>query len=133
MRVGDLIALADTAYVGAAGLGVGSAIRFLAAQDARVRGDTHNDVPMEPAMKGRLALALSTAVFRWPNEPSEDSGITELMWSLEFTRRGRAWIPRAAIILSPNPNPHDHDFRNASSESSDGGSRRLRRQSPVKQ
>jgi hypothetical protein len=39
--VGDLAALADAALVGAAGLGVGSAIRFLTAHDARVRGDSH--------------------------------------------------------------------------------------------
>jgi hypothetical protein len=36
------------AYVGAASLAVGSSIRFLTTQDARVGGDTHDDVPIEP-------------------------------------------------------------------------------------
>jgi hypothetical protein len=40
MGVGDFVALADAAHVGAAGLVVGSAIRFLTTQDARVRGDS---------------------------------------------------------------------------------------------
>jgi hypothetical protein len=39
MGVGDLVALADAAHVGAAGLAVSSAISSLIAQDARVRGD----------------------------------------------------------------------------------------------
>jgi NAD(P)H-dependent flavin oxidoreductase YrpB (nitropropane dioxygenase family) len=65
MGVGDLAALADAANVGAAGLAVGSAIRFLTSQDSRVRGDSHDDVPIEPTMYGRLA----TAVFRRPGAP----------------------------------------------------------------
>jgi hypothetical protein len=36
MGVGDLVALADAAHVGAAGLAVGSAIRLFTLQDARV-------------------------------------------------------------------------------------------------
>jgi hypothetical protein len=54
LGVGDLVALADTARVGAAGLARGSAIRFLTPRNARVRGDYHNEVPMEPTMHGRL-------------------------------------------------------------------------------
>jgi hypothetical protein len=50
MGVGDLFALVDEAHVGAAGLAVGYAIRFLVAQDARVREDSHDEVPMEPTM-----------------------------------------------------------------------------------
>jgi hypothetical protein len=50
MGVGDLVALADAAHVGAAGLAVGSAIRFLRAQDAPVRGDSNHEVPMVPTM-----------------------------------------------------------------------------------
>jgi hypothetical protein len=69
MGVGDLFALVDMAHVGAATLAVGSAIRFLTAQDARVRGDTHDDVPMEPTMYGRLATVMITAVFRRPSAP----------------------------------------------------------------
>jgi hypothetical protein len=38
MGVGALVALADAAHVGAAGLAVGSAIRLLIAQDARAAG-----------------------------------------------------------------------------------------------
>jgi hypothetical protein len=53
--VGELVSLADAAHVGAAGLAVGFAVRVLIAQDARVRGDTHADVPIEPTMYGRLA------------------------------------------------------------------------------
>jgi hypothetical protein len=41
MVVGHLSALADAAHVGAGGLGVSSAIRFLTTQDACVRGDTY--------------------------------------------------------------------------------------------
>jgi hypothetical protein len=62
MGTGDLVALEDAAYVGAAGLAVGSYIRFRTKQDARVRGDTHYDVPMEQTMYGRLATAIITTV-----------------------------------------------------------------------
>jgi hypothetical protein len=48
MGVGDLVALADAAHVGAAGLAVDYAIRSLTTQDARVRGDSHDEVPTEP-------------------------------------------------------------------------------------
>jgi hypothetical protein len=51
MGVGDLVALEDAAHVGTAGLGVGSAIRFLTTQaNTRLRGDSHNEVPMELTM-----------------------------------------------------------------------------------
>jgi hypothetical protein len=53
--VGELVSLADAAHVGAAGLAVGFAVRVLIAQDTRVRGDTHGDVPIEPTIYGRLA------------------------------------------------------------------------------
>jgi hypothetical protein len=46
MGVRVMAALADAARVGTAGLAVGSAIRFLTTQDIRVRGDSHDDVPM---------------------------------------------------------------------------------------
>jgi hypothetical protein len=62
--VGDLPALADAAHVGAAGLAVGSGICFLTMQDARVRGDFHDEVPMEQTMYGRLANAMTIAVSR---------------------------------------------------------------------
>jgi NAD(P)H-dependent flavin oxidoreductase YrpB (nitropropane dioxygenase family) len=62
MGAGDLVALANAAHVGAAGLAVGSAIRFLTTQDARVRGDSQDEVPMEPTMYGRLANAMTTTV-----------------------------------------------------------------------
>jgi hypothetical protein len=60
MGVGDFDALADSAHVGATGLAVGYAIHFLTAQDARVRGDAHDDVSMEPTMYGRLATGMTT-------------------------------------------------------------------------
>jgi hypothetical protein len=53
MGVGDLVALADATHVRAADLAVGSTIRFLTAQYARVRGDSHDEVPMELTMYGR--------------------------------------------------------------------------------
>jgi hypothetical protein len=84
MGVGDLVALADAAHVGAAGLAVVSAIHFLAAQDARVRGDFHDEVPMEPTMYGRLANATTTEVSRGHGTPDGDAGDNEAMWSLEL-------------------------------------------------
>jgi hypothetical protein len=56
MGMGDLVALMDAAHVGAAGLAVGSAIRFITTQDARVRGHFNDEVPMEPTMYGRLDI-----------------------------------------------------------------------------
>jgi hypothetical protein len=61
MGVGDLAALADAAHVGAAGLTVGFAIRFLTSQDTRGRGDSNDEVPIVPTMYGRLATATTTA------------------------------------------------------------------------
>jgi hypothetical protein len=84
MGVGDLAALADTTHFGAAGLGVGSDIRFLTSQDARVREDTHDDVPIEPTMYGRPATTITTTVSRRPNTPDEDGGDNEPTWSLEL-------------------------------------------------
>jgi hypothetical protein len=84
MRVGDLVALADAAHVGAAGLDVGSAIRFLTTQDARVRGDTQDEVPTKPTMYGRLATAMTTSVSGGHGTPDEDDGDNEPMWSLEL-------------------------------------------------
>jgi hypothetical protein len=84
MGVGDLVALADAAHVGAAGLALRSAIRFLTAQDARVRGDSQDEVPMEPTMYGRLATAMTTAVSRRHGTPDGDDGDNEPMWSLEL-------------------------------------------------
>jgi hypothetical protein len=46
MGVGDMIALADAAHVGAVGLAVLSAICFLIAQDARVHEDSCCKIPM---------------------------------------------------------------------------------------
>jgi hypothetical protein len=85
MGVGDLVALANAAHVGAAGLAVGSAFRFLLVQDARVRRDTHDGVPMEPTMYIWLANAMITAVSRRPNAPGGDSDDNAHMWSLELT------------------------------------------------
>jgi hypothetical protein len=80
--VGDLVALADAAQVGAVGLAICSAIRFLTVQDARVRGATHDDVRMEIAMYGRLATAMITMVSRRPSAPHEGDGDNEPMWLL---------------------------------------------------
>jgi hypothetical protein len=83
-EVGDLVALADAAHVRAAGLAVGSTIRFFTAQDARVRGDTHDDIPMEPIMYGRLAIAMIRPVSRRPSAPNEDGDDNKPMWSVEL-------------------------------------------------
>jgi hypothetical protein len=105
VKVKDLKALVDAAHVGAVGLAMGSAIRFLTTQDARVRGDTHNDVPMEPTMCGRLGPFMSTAMSRRPSAPDGDGDDNEPMWSLQFTS---AWArldatcdPRA--LAEPEP------------------------------
>jgi hypothetical protein len=84
MGVGDLAALADAAHVGAAGLAVGAAIRFLTAQDARVRGDSQDEVEMEPTMYGRLATAMTTTVSIRHGTPDGDDGDSKPMWSLEL-------------------------------------------------
>jgi hypothetical protein len=85
MGVGDLVPLADAAHVGAAGLAVGLAIRFLTPQDARVRGDSQDEVPMEPTMYGRLTTAImTTTVSRRHSTPDGDDGTNEPMWSLEL-------------------------------------------------
>jgi hypothetical protein len=84
MWVGDLVVLADAANVGWAGLAIGYAVCFLTAQYARVRGDSHDEVPMEPTMYGRLASAITTMVSRRHGTPDEDDGDNEPMWSLEL-------------------------------------------------
>ena len=71
-------------HVGAAGLAVGSAIRFLTTQDARVRGDSQDEVPMEPTMYGRLATTMTTAASRRHGTPDGDDGDNAPMWSLEL-------------------------------------------------
>jgi hypothetical protein len=84
MGVGDLVGLADAAHVGAAGLAVGSPVRFLTTQDARVSGGSQYEVPMEPTMYGRLAIAMTTAVSRRHGTLDGDNGDNEPMWSLEL-------------------------------------------------
>jgi hypothetical protein len=84
MGVGDLVALADATHVGAAGLAVGFVIRFLKAQDARVRGDSHDEVPMEPIMYGRFAIGMTTTVSCMHGTHDGDDGDNEPMWSLEL-------------------------------------------------
>jgi hypothetical protein len=63
---------------------VGSAIRFLTSQDARVRGDSQDEAPEEPTMYGRLATAMTTTVSRGHGAPDGDNGDNEPMWSLEL-------------------------------------------------
>jgi hypothetical protein len=89
IRVVKLVALADAAHVSAAAQATGSAIRFLKAQDARVRGDTHDDVPMGTTMNVRLAIAMNTAVSRRPSAPDGPGDDNEPMRSLELAS---AWV-----------------------------------------
>jgi hypothetical protein len=79
MGVGDLVALADAAHVGAAGLAVGSGIPFRTSQDDRVRGDSHDEVAMEPTMYGRLGTTMTTSVSRLRGTPDGDDD--KRMWS----------------------------------------------------
>jgi hypothetical protein len=89
MGVGDLVALADAAHVGAAGLAIGSAICFLTSQDARMHGDSLEEVPMEPTMYGRLVIAMTTTVSRGHGTRDGDDGNNEPMWSLELASSWR--------------------------------------------
>jgi hypothetical protein len=84
MGLGDLVALADATHVVAAGLAVCYAIRFLPAQYARDRGDSNDEVPMEPTMYGQLATAMTTTTSRRYGTPDGDDGDNEPMWSLEL-------------------------------------------------
>jgi hypothetical protein len=79
MGVGGLVALADAADVGAAGLAVDYAICSLTTQDVRVRGDSHDEVPMEPTIYGRLATAMTTRVSQRHGAPDGDDGDNEPM------------------------------------------------------
>jgi hypothetical protein len=82
MGVENLVALVDAAHVGKAGWVVGSANRFLTTQDARVRGDSHDEIPMEPIMHGLLATAMTTTVSCMHGTPDGDDGDNEPIWSL---------------------------------------------------
>jgi hypothetical protein len=84
MGVRDLVALAGAAHVEAAGLTVGYAIRFLTTQDARVRRDSHDEVPMEPTMYGRLTTDMTTTVSCKRGTLDGDDGDNEPMWLLEL-------------------------------------------------
>jgi hypothetical protein len=112
--VRDLVALADAAHVGAAGLGVDSAIRFLTSQDARVRGDVHDEVPMKPTMYGRLATAMTTAVSRRHGTPDGDDGGNEPMrtpWARLYAGCGSHHVAEfdrliiTALAMLPPPRP----------------------------
>jgi hypothetical protein len=82
--VGDLVALANSAHVGAYGLALGSAIRFLTTQIARARGDTHDDVQLEPSMYGWLATAMITTVSHRTGAPDKDGGNNEIELKLNL-------------------------------------------------
>jgi hypothetical protein len=84
MGLGDLVAFAGTAHVGATGLAMGYVIRFLTSQDARVRRDSHDEARMEPTMYGRLATAMTTAVTRRYGTLHGEDGENEPIWSLEL-------------------------------------------------
>jgi hypothetical protein len=100
-----------------------------------MRGDTNDNLPMEPTMYGRLATHVITAESRRPNTPDRNGGNNEHMWSLEFASacvgalecRVRRSCPRRVRAL------HNHGLSDNSPDTSDGGSRRLRRRSPIKQ
>jgi hypothetical protein len=135
MGVGDLVALADAAHVGAAGLVVGSAIRFLATQDARLCGDTHDDVPMEPTMYGWLATAMITAVSRRPSASGGDGDDNEPMHVVVRARFGLGALGCHVRFSCTRRvrTPHNHNVSDASPKTTVGGSRRLCSQSRMKQ
>jgi hypothetical protein len=60
--VRDFLALVDAAHVGAAGSAVGYAILILTAQNARVRGDYHDEFSIEPIIYERLGTTMTTTV-----------------------------------------------------------------------
>jgi hypothetical protein len=105
MGVGDLIALVDVAHVGVAGLAMGSAICFLTTQDARVRGDSHDKVSMEPTIYGQLATTMTIAVSRMHATPDGDDGDNEPVWLLElassWARSNAAWSFHALAESEP--------------------------------
>jgi hypothetical protein len=84
MEVGDLVALADAAHAVGGVLVVRYAMRFITAQDVRVRGNSHGEVHMEPTMYGRLVTALTTTVSRRHGTHDGDDGDNEPMWPLEL-------------------------------------------------
>jgi hypothetical protein len=61
--------------------GFGSGL--LTTQDARVRGDSHDEVPMKPTMYGWLVTNMTKAS-RKRGAPDGDDGNIEPMWSLEL-------------------------------------------------
>jgi hypothetical protein len=80
-----LFALADAAHVGAACLAVAFDVRFLTTtQDSRVRGESHDEVPMEPTMNRRLTTAMTKAVSRMHGTLDGDDSDDEPIWSLEL-------------------------------------------------
>jgi hypothetical protein len=80
MRVGDLVAFAVAAHFGAAGLAVGSAIRFLTTQDTRGFRGRNSD----GADHGRLAIAMTTTVPRRHGTPDGNDGDNKPIRSLEL-------------------------------------------------
>jgi hypothetical protein len=130
-----LVALVDAAHVDAASLAVGSAysaIRFLTSQDARVLWDTHEDEQTEPTMYWRLVTTVIPTASRQPSVLDGDGGDNEPMWlvdlasawaCLDVACRAHALAESEPLIMTALASP----------ERSDGGSRRLRPRSPIKQ
>jgi hypothetical protein len=65
-------------------LALGYDTRFLTTQDAHVRGDSNDEVPMVPTLYGRLATAMTIAVSRRHCTLDGDDGDNEPMWSLKL-------------------------------------------------
>jgi hypothetical protein len=133
--VGDLVAFADATHVGAASLAVGNATSFPIAQDARLRGDSHNEGPMELTMYGRLAPTMTTAVSRMRSTPDGDDGDNEPTWSLQLAS---SWARLDAAcgshaLTESEPLDNNHSLRDACPATSSGASRKLRSRSPIKQ
>jgi hypothetical protein len=61
---------------------MGFAIRFFTSQYARVSGDSHDEVPMESTMYGRLATVMTTTVSRRRGTLDGDGSDNEPRWSL---------------------------------------------------
>jgi hypothetical protein len=104
--VGDLVAFADSTHVGAVGLAIGSDVRFLTEHDARVRGHSHDEVPMEPTIYGWVvASAMITLVSCRTRLPDGEDGENEPMWSLELAsareRLDATWAAHALAESEP--------------------------------
>jgi hypothetical protein len=130
MEVGDLVALADATHVGSVGLAMGYVIRFLTTQDARVRGDSHDGADHVWAVSD--CYDHNGAPHAWftgrKRRRQRIHVVVRTRFVVEALRcRVRFSCSRRIRTLD------NHSLSDASPAMSNGGSRRLRSRSPIKQ